>query len=219
MQLAELLKDHPGLDKYVNTAVGSNGDGLEPWPDDVLLLFGMWAAIEEEYLQTGTYLSGTLDDPKTHYLLSRSSQLAAIGSWRYAKGIYKFDQPLYDALAGSPLPDVIPMRVFRRLPDWCPYIELPCKVNGAYGFYAYLDYERRSCAWELRIMLDTDDDSYLTIPIALTEGLSVRDAIAMYGRGQTVLTKAQEDELFLWRPTGLSRTSHCCSTSARTSRR
>jgi hypothetical protein len=50
-------------------------------------------------------------------------RLAALAAWRVTQGIYRFDEQLYAELWKTPLND-IPPQIFRRLPEWCVYIEL-----------------------------------------------------------------------------------------------
>ena len=76
------------------------------------------------------------------------------------------------------------MRVFRRLPEKCIYIECPVGLEGGYGtiygWFALLDYDYRSGAWELRIVEDNSAGHLFVAPFELTEGLDVRDSLATY---------------------------------------
>ena len=170
-QLQELLREYPKLAQHVDLMCQGKGKDIPSWPNDVLLPFGAWIAIEQEYYPNDNPLSS----------IDRTSKLAALSTWRYAKGVYRFSRAMYDALTQIDLPEIIPMRVFRRMPDWCPYLELPEKQDDVYGYFCYLDYEYRSGAWELRIFPDSEKSNRVTVPIELTEGISIRDATAAFG--------------------------------------
>ena len=51
--------------------------------------------------------------------------LAAIGTWRYSQGIYRFDDSVYEALRDTVPSGDMPVDVLYRLPEWCVYIETP----------------------------------------------------------------------------------------------
>jgi len=72
----------------------------------------------------------------------------------------------------------LPLSVFRRLPDWCPYLMLPEPINGTYGYYCWLDHDD---GYTLYILPDRDDVSS-AIPIDIGRGLSLYDATMYYTR-------------------------------------
>lgn len=46
-------------------------------------------------------------------------------SWRMTKGIYRFDDDIYQALIDTDKTGAIPTKILRQLPEWCVYIETP----------------------------------------------------------------------------------------------
>lgn len=187
--LKRILADYPKLDGVVNHVIEMKGE-VESWPDDVFVPFSAWMAVAESYLDTGALESNDVTDPRYIKLYSAASKLAAVSTWRYSKGIYRFERALYDALLSTPLPSTIPMRVFRRLPDWCPYIELPEPIHEIHGYYCYLDFNPVIGAWELYLMPDTDSSLPINIPIELTEGLTIEEAATSFDG-----VRLAEDEL------------------------
>lgn len=175
--LAELLGECPGLAKNVELLLdGKGSEDLPGWPDDVFLPVGGWIALAQHY--TGAASSA---DPATMALMLR---LNALGTWRYYKGVYRVPEAMMDALAKTELPDEIPSRVFRRLPEGCLYIEAPRAMETArgivFGWFVVLDYDFRSGAWELRIIADSDQQGLWLVPIELTETMCLKDAVATF---------------------------------------
>jgi hypothetical protein len=167
-QLASLLKECPGLSRQVERFLTVRGGDCPQWPDDVLLPIPAWTDIAH------SYVGGPVADA-----IPLMVKASTIGTWRYSKGVYRFSKALYDALVATELPKELPMRILRRLPDWCPYIELPEPTGGTYGYYCLLDYDYCSGAWELRIVADTENGLVL-VPIVLTEGISLLDATSSF---------------------------------------
>lgn len=69
------------------------------------------------------------------------SLLGALISWRPTKGIYRFDETLYEALIDTDLDGDVPSEILKRLPGWAVYIETPESENmplPIQGFWAYL---------------------------------------------------------------------------------
>ncbi|MDO4937317.1 MAG: hypothetical protein Q4E62_05305 [Sutterellaceae bacterium] len=67
---------------------------------------------------------------------------AAIGTWRYSKGHYKFDPDVYRSLIETGFSGNIPCEALTHLPEWCVYIETPdMKLADANvsGCFVYLD--------------------------------------------------------------------------------
>lgn len=83
------------------------------------------------------------------------ARLAAILTWRYTQGIYRFDSDLRAALAVSDLTGDIPAEVLYRLPEWCVYVETPgMSWLGAdlIGFWAHLEHDANDGHSELRVL-------------------------------------------------------------------
>jgi hypothetical protein len=74
------------------------------------------------------------------------SMLAALGTWRYTQGIYRFHDNTYSELIKTNLHGKLPADILLKLPEWCVYIETPHgfadtdKVGIQYGFFAFFDY-------------------------------------------------------------------------------
>lgn len=113
-------------------------------------------------------------------------RLGTLGTWRYYKGIYQMTPAMFEALAATDIPTSIPMRVLRHLPEKCLYIDCPVALEGGrgviYGWFALLDYDYRSGAWELRIVEDNSSGHLILAPFELTEGISLVDTLATYGK-------------------------------------
>lgn len=167
--LREALVDYPKFAKLVDLVYQMKGREKH-WPDDVLIPFGGWKAIVEHYRPEEAGM-------KSLQFLDQTRRLAAVGTWRYAKGVYRFNEELLWALIRTLLPETIPMRVLRRLPDWCPYLQLPEGEGSLYGYYCYLDYDEHSGARELHIVQDDDSGYWLTVALELTEGVSIQESL------------------------------------------
>lgn len=186
--LKELLRECPGLSKHVENLLEGKREGdLPGWPDDVLLPVAGWLAIAEHYTGSAPPALATMD------LMLR---LNAIGTWRYTKGIYRVPEKMMDALARTGLPEKLPMRVFRRLPEGCLYLEAPkgteTRLGIVFGWFVTLDYDYRSGAWELRIIEDLDREGLRLVPIELTETMCVKDAIATFATPEAMRETTHE---------------------------
>ena len=85
---------------------------------------------------------------------------AAIGPWRIGRGIYRFDETLFQELVSTPMEGTIPCDVLFRLPEWCIYIET--KPLGFPGFFVHLEEDVKTGDRELRLLCLTD-----TVPMPL----------------------------------------------------
>lgn len=68
-----------------------------------------------------------------------------LGAWRATQGIYRFDQPVYEAVVDMDIPEKLPNDLFLRLPEWSVYIETPGLLLGddqVYGFFASLEQDQ-----------------------------------------------------------------------------
>ena len=102
-------------------------------------------------------------------------RIGALSAWRITKGIYRFDELLFQKVSATPLEGDLPVRLLYHLPEWCVYIPTPEKMWFDYklfGFFAHLEYDVNDRRSELRLLLDTDESS---IPSSDEEtGLPVR---------------------------------------------
>lgn len=86
-------------------------------------------------------------------------ELAAVGTWRYTQGIYRFDNSVYNALINTSHAKDIPTEVFHRLPEWCVYIEtqeIQFPDDIATGFWAHLDYDLATGNHHLHLLINCE---------------------------------------------------------------
>ena len=96
-------------------------------------------------------------------------RLAAVGTWRYSQGVYRFDKDIYASLWSTAIAGDIPAEVLLRLPEWCLYVETPgCRFAGAplHGFFVHLEWDVNDQRHELRLVLD-GEQMLLPVPIHL----------------------------------------------------
>ncbi len=103
-------------------------------------------------------------------------RVAALSAWRITKGIYHFDETLFESIAATPLDGKLPVHLLYHLPEWCVYIPAPGLEFYKYklvGFFAQLEYDVNEGHSELRLLFDTDDSHapYRAAGIELPNGL------------------------------------------------
>ncbi len=101
---------------------------------------------------------------------SETALLTASLSWMQSKGIYRFDQTLFELLAAQPMDGDIPGEALERLPEFCVYIEVPMRIYGqdAIGFWAWMEIVLRDDApsWaELRLLYLMSDGDAISVPV------------------------------------------------------
>jgi len=104
------------------------------------------------------------------HLVSDVSRLAAICTWRYSQGIYRFDPDVFDALWTTKLSGELPADVLLRLPEWSIYVETPGKTLddvNIFGFWVHLEHDANNKRKELRFILDTDE---MLVPVPVHIG-------------------------------------------------
>lgn len=152
--LKGLTESYPAMSSWVRTCLQDKGKIGEPdWPDWCFMPMAAWAAlIQVKYADS--------DPIEREWAVSLGlAQLSAIGMWRYSQGIYRYDADLLSALADSKLSGELPSKVFRRLPEWCVYIETPGFTwlgSALHGFWAHLEWDYNLQREELRLLLNTD---------------------------------------------------------------
>ena len=152
--LNAISKQFPNAWKQVDMFRKSKVDDLPDWPNWCFLPFAAWYAIVSGGGSLGLY--GATDIAK----------LAAIGTWRYTQGVYRFDDDVYKSLIDTDFDREMPIEVLYRLKEWCVYIETP-DFAGAHGFYASLEHDINTKKDELRLLIDADDG---LMPIILHMG-------------------------------------------------
>lgn len=116
--------------------------------------------------------------------------------WKLTKGIYTFDDDVYDALLETGFKGDIPVDVLYRLPEWCVYIKTPKDVifqsMKVHGIYVALDYNVESNDPQLVILYDTDN-GFIGSTIYLTKGTTIEQS---FNRTNEIHTN-QKDELIV----------------------
>ena len=91
------------------------------------------------------------------HLLPDVARLAAVGTWRYTQGIYRFDPDVCDAVMSAGIPGEVSCEALYRLPEWCVYVETPDKEWGGmplHGFFAHMEWDTEEGRAALRLLLD-----------------------------------------------------------------
>ena len=81
------------------------------------------------------------DNPLDTKTLCLIGAMEALGTWRYSKGVYRFDDTVYQAIMDAPYNGEMPCEILYRLPEWSVYIETPGLFeNQCHGFWATLSW-------------------------------------------------------------------------------
>ena len=123
--------------------------------------------------------------------LADYSELAAIGTWRYGLGVYRFDDDFRSCLVNSKLHEQLPSQALLRIPEFCIYLETPGLkffVFDMHGCWVHLDYEPETSAIRMHFVFDTE---VLMLPFSIEIGdWSLFDAV------QKTLEKMDHDLAF-----------------------
>jgi len=189
--LRTVMKDIPNLGNDVNDYIERQGKDLPVWPASVILPIPAWIGIWQSSVYYQEYQNLKDKNVVGDYVfaLNKIEWLAAIGTWRYCKGVYTIDPDVFKYLIETSFPNDmnIPFSVFKRLPEPCVYVKYPKEYSDLwkdsgeshYGFYAFLGYDdRHSENIELHIVYDADPE-WARSAVSLTVDYkgSVRDAI------------------------------------------
>lgn len=154
-------KLYPNAWKQVEDFRRSRGkDGLPEWPGWCFLPMSGWYAIVSA--DAGV---SSLD----LHLVADVARLAAVGTWRYSQGIYRFAPELFQSLIDTDISGDLPAEVFYRLPEWCLYLETPgLEWVGfpLHGFWVHLEWDANTGRTELRFVMDTEK-SLIGFPLHL----------------------------------------------------
>jgi len=106
-------------------------------------------------------------------LVGDIARLGALAAWRVSQGVYRFDPALYAAIIDTPICQ-LPVDVLYYLPEWCVYIETNIRLSGTriHGFFAHLEHDYTTGRPELRLVLDTEEETgpgLFGLPLHLTE--------------------------------------------------
>lgn len=114
------------------------------------------------------YLMEKLEDFQT-----LPSAITAFYEWRLSKGIYRFNETLYNQIIDMPLSGDLPSEVFYSLPEWCIYIETPDNLffyeDPILGFFVHLDYDFVEKSNNLRFLLIDKSQKCYSTRIRLNE--------------------------------------------------
>lgn len=156
--LEQIGSRFPGSWSHVDMFRQSRGVDLPKWPAWCFMPMAAWFAIATQ--GQNNPLQGAVD----------VGPLAALGTWRYSQGIYRFDADTYAALADTVVSGEMPVEVFYRLPEWCIYIETP---GGRWfggdlcGYWVHLEWDANTERHELRLLLNCGG---LLVPIPVHLG-------------------------------------------------
>jgi hypothetical protein len=142
-------KMYPRAWQQIDIFRSSRGLDLPDWPNWCFLPLAAWYAIVSE---GGDMPLDRIPDV---------GRLAAIGTWRYSQGVYRFDPSVYESLRDMVPSGDMPVDVLYRLPEWSVYIETPGTNwfdEQLHGFWAHLEYDINSQKPELRLLLDTESE-------------------------------------------------------------
>jgi len=160
--LRSLEDDFPGAWKTAARMRGMRGGVLPGWPNWCYLPFAGWLAVASETLADG--------NAPPQALPVFAARLAAVGTWRMSKGVYRFDPDLYEEIVDTPVEGDIPCEVLRRLPEWCVFVETPGLVydgKEVFGFFAHLEKDAKNGDEELRLLLARES---MLIPLVVHLG-------------------------------------------------
>jgi hypothetical protein len=174
-----LKKRYPDILKVVSEAAERYREQRSE-KASVLFPLSEWMSITEKFFEKG------LDIPVIFWEVER---IASVCLWALGQGIYRFDRDLLNAVVKTEIPDNLPFDIFRTLPEYCVYTEVPRdlyekklhlkSIPRVHGFFAYLDDSREMRFPNLRIVLDTDRGIY-AVPITLDPNLTLREAIELF---------------------------------------
>lgn len=108
----------------------------QKWPNWVFIPHDLFAKkiLKSENLSDALYRAvnkTAVDGDLLGGIVTFKSMIEIFGTWRYTKGIYSFNEELFEELLESTLDSAIPTDVLKRLPEWCIYIKFPYKVKLA----------------------------------------------------------------------------------------
>lgn len=124
--------------------------------------------------------------------------LPMFSAWRMSLSIYRIDEDIFKEMLKAPIPSDTPSDIFKRLPDFCVYIEFPHIIKMSdinddveknsntdleiTGFWAYLNHPNNTTKkLELNICLDViENENYIdTLPsnsMIIEDGLTADKA-------------------------------------------
>ncbi|STY30245.1 Uncharacterised protein [Legionella wadsworthii] len=129
------------------------------WPSWCFLPNDAWQGIISREYNT-SYLKP--------YQKQEASLLAAVGTWRYTQGIYRFNKNFYEKITEHSEKNNLNESLFYSLPEWSIYIETPdlkWSDNFLYGFWCHLAWDNQKKFSELRFVLNTEKLISISLPL------------------------------------------------------
>lgn len=150
--LAEYMKRYPETPALVNKVFSGRGKELGDWPKWCFIPLVGWYSIVSSHLRVNRIPLDRMNDV---------GALAAIGTWRYCQGVYRFDEDIFPAVCGSKITNNLPSDILLRLPEWCIYVETPGFTwdnTSVFGFWAHLEHNTDdNIGRELRLVFNYGD--------------------------------------------------------------
>jgi len=179
--LAQLNKDYPKLEQNVNKIVQYAFE--QGWDNPRLLLQSdAWAFLAREvYEVTDNNLKGE------QHIIAKNIEfirLHFLGTWKFTRDIYRFDQESYEALAATTpqwSSENSALEIKNNLPTWSVYGELPSPIHDPHGeqtFGYFYQLDRR------------DEDSFYTLQIAADKTTKDEAVIMSDVKQKNLLTAA-----------------------------
>lgn len=159
--LAEMSRRMPTVWEQIKYFRKGKGKDLPDWPDWCYVPIAGGYAIAT----AGGPPNANLFDP----LLSPAS-ITALAAWRVSQGVYRFDADLFNSLVAQPLESRLPCEAFKRLPEWCVYIEtygLPFLDVRTEGFFAHLEWDANDGRIELRLLIVPEERPNIALALHL----------------------------------------------------
>jgi hypothetical protein len=156
-------KGYPDAWTYVTQFRQDLGNGLPDCPDWCFMPMAAWYAIvsADARIPYSRKHDGQPYVRLPMHLIADVARLAALGTWRYSQGIYRYDTDAAEALADTVLHGEMPVDVMLRLPEWSVYIETPGRDwfgDTLYGYWAHLEWDANTHRRELRLLLDCESE-------------------------------------------------------------
>jgi hypothetical protein len=175
-----LKKQYPDILKHVSVAATKHWERYGN-RDSSLLPISEWALIMGKYFARGS-------DIVT--IIQEADRIAPVCSWALGQGIYRFDSDLSRAVTETELPNILPLEIFSKLPEYCIYTEVPYglyekkfplaeSTSRIYGFFAYINDFPTKDFPILKIVLDMTGSMY-SVPIELDPRLTLTDAVCAF---------------------------------------
>lgn len=150
MRLIQLSQEFPFIWKDLEELWNWHRKAKTKWPEYCLLPSTVFTSLAIK----STWHQDDYDKPLDTLTINLTGAMEALGTWRYSKGVYRFDDSVYEAIIDAPTVGALPSEVICRLPEWSVYIETPALFGGrCHGFWATLSW-RENHGTTLSIVLN-----------------------------------------------------------------